>query len=109
MLSHADILLAICDGEADDVGVGAARIIAEAKTKSIPVIWVDAANPHSIQYCDSNGKCRPFADAQVAKLQLHILLPPDLLVTVEADTLELKQSNSGRNTYFSFQMHKKSM
>jgi hypothetical protein len=107
VLRHADILLVVCDDKEDDVGVGAARMMVDAKTKNIPVIRVNANAPHIIQYYDSTGKYLPFGNTEVAKLLSQILLPPDWLVSAMNKRSKTNQINSGKSTYFSYQRHKK--
>ena len=78
VLHHADIVLAICDDTVNEISVGAAGMVAEAKRQGLPLIRIDAAAPHKITFWQSkqrSGKWVELTDERLLSVLESILLP----------------------------------
>lgn len=49
VFAHADVLLAIWDGEEPELRGGTAQIVTEARAENCPVLWVQSKAPHEIK------------------------------------------------------------
>lgn len=49
LASRADVLIALWDGEPARGGGGTAEVVAAATERHVPVVWIDAADPHEVR------------------------------------------------------------
>lgn len=52
VLNHADLLLAVWDGDEDEASPGTSGMVAEARRIGLPTVWVDARQPNRIRFFD---------------------------------------------------------
>lgn len=78
VLHHADILLAVWNGEEDETSVGTAGLIAKAQRQGLPLLWINAAAPHDIKYFDRQADRDKWSDitAEWLRSLLESLLLP---------------------------------
>ncbi|MGZ8157392.1 MAG: DUF4231 domain-containing protein [Methylobacter sp.] len=80
VLNHADLLLAVWDGDEDETSPGTSGMVAEARRIGLPVVWVDAKQPGRVWFFDPRTPeqgWRDFNKTVIDDFLSYYLLPPD--------------------------------
>ena len=106
MLNHCDVLLAVWDGQQAHGEGGTGQVVEEALHHKIPVVWIAAAAPHSVQLLnrpDDVRTPRPEAslEEELGRLRHRIdrlLRPPEHPLEPEQQTQQTESDH--RDAYF---------
>lgn len=104
VLRHADILLALWNGEEDKTSVGTAGVVAQAERDRVPTIRILTKAPYSIEFRDyelTGDDWKPLDDGYIRERLLRLVLPPDRLVKSACETLPDENAPDNlRSAYF---------
>ncbi len=61
VLGQSDVLLTVWNGEVRNKKGGTSQIVAEARQRNLPTIWINSDAPHNVYLRISDGKWNPWA------------------------------------------------
>ncbi len=97
VLQQSDLLLAIWDGTQNNKIGGTGNIVAQAKEKNVPVLWINSQAPHAITLLHKNDEFADWQSNLIPALK-SILIPDDAAASFN----RLHLTEEPQNWFWSF-------